>query len=116
MSLPMFSHASKLHFIKKWSKLKGTMFEIFHHLFLEIAQKGVKNVSRMTNDISKLSSGTQLYHNTSIFVPRTPENTNMCLRREDEKHETLKARFLVLPSWRWHIISNFDRKKKFYSS
>ena len=100
MSLPMFSHASKLHFIKKWSKLKGTMFEIFHHLFLEIAQKGVKNVSRMTNDISKLSSGTQLYHKTPIFVPRTPGNTNMCLRRKDEKHETLKARFLVLPSCR----------------
>ena len=98
MSLPMFSHASKLHFIKKWSKLKGTMFEIFHHLFLEIAQKGVKNVSRMTNDISKLISGTQLYHKTPIFVPRTPGNTIMCLRREDEKHETLKARFLVLPS------------------
>ena len=51
MSLPMFSHASKLHFIKKWSKLKGTMFEIFHHLFLKIARKGVKNVLRMTNDI-----------------------------------------------------------------
>ena len=98
MSLPMFSHASKLHFIKKWSKLKGTMFEIFHHLFLKIARKGVKNVLRMTNDISKLSSGTQLYHKTPIFVPRTPGNTNMCLRREDEKHETLKARFLVLPS------------------
>ena len=103
MSLPMFSHASKLHFIKKWSKLKGTMFEIFHHLFLKIAQKGVKNVLRMTNDISKLSSGTQLYHETSIFVPRTPGNTNMCLRREDEKHETLKARFLVLPSCNTYI-------------
>ena len=106
MSLPMFSHASKLHFIKKWSKLKGTMFEIFHHLFLEIARKGVKNVLRMTNDISKLSSGTQLYHKTPIFVPRTPGNTNMCLRREDEKHETLKARFLVLPScWSQILIS-----------
>ena len=67
MSLPMFSHASKLHFIKKWSKLKGTMFEIFHHLFLKIARKGVKNVLRMTNDISKLSSGTQLYHKISIL-------------------------------------------------